>query len=419
MEIQLVQGGKLPCFAFSNIERSMAVIQIDGLDDQVSVQTSQDALMKDRKLAYKDLLKPGKTKQYGGGRWPPNLRMFISSETRLIDAGGKILDEGNRELLNDLHWSKCILRLEYTEIPKYKTRIVCTLLELHFNITLDANNKFRIRIKASDLAKLVGFNPYESQEDAINDLINKQLCSEKQREEKQRDMKPVDELSRVTLVEARLRTKRALSLDTIPLVAGLDDVEFNSEHGQGSAERARKRLKHEISMVHDEILQVKSSPFDAVHVDKIGSTLVSQEAQQLIRKTIQCAEGSISEVSDLAKCMVETFSDNCTYSKLLKESEMYIYVLVGMIDAREADSNRVVEAKRRKNRLFGSIKEYEAVQLEAYLHITDTRNLGTVQVETFGDCQLVHNYEHDPDLWARIMVGFENVIKTCDQTMYK
>ena len=56
------------------------------------------------------------------------------------------------------------------------------------------------------------------------------------------------------------------------------------------------------------------------------------------------------------------------YTKELVRTDKYCIILKGKVDGISGDT--VVEAKNRQNRLFMELRDYERVQLEAYMFLT-------------------------------------------------
>lgn len=76
-------------------------------------------------------------------------------------------------------------------------------------------------------------------------------------------------------------------------------------------------------------------------------------------------------------------------------------VLVGVCDAIDASGHYVLEIKRRAQRLFGKIREYERIQLEAYLRLYACAK-GAL-AESFGDELRADWVEKDDALWSRVV----------------
>ena len=74
--------------------------------------------------------------------------------------------------------------------------------------------------------------------------------------------------------------------------------------------------------------------------------------------------GTVGESQDLARVQAKTGTVLAPRgAKMRREIEAAGVVLVGKVDAVEEESGRVVETKRRRNRLFRSVPIYEKVQV--------------------------------------------------------
>lgn len=76
----------------------------------------------------------------------------------------------------------------------------------------------------------------------------------------------------------------------------------------------------------------------------------------------------------------------------------YPVILVGRIDGRSGDE--IVEVKRRKNKLFDDVPEYEQVQMNAYMFLTDTTT--AIHCQQFNDASEETKMSFDVDFWEEI-----------------
>jgi hypothetical protein len=83
------------------------------------------------------------------------------------------------------------------------------------------------------------------------------------------------------------------------------------------------------------------------------------------------------------------------YTKELVRTDKYCIVLKGKVDGISDDT--VVEAKNRQNRLFIELRDYERVQLEAYMFLTGYNK--SVLTEHYNDTSHQINYLHDDVFW--------------------
>jgi hypothetical protein len=128
----------------------------------------------------------------------------------------------------------------------------------------------------------------------------------------------------------------------------------------------------------------------------------------------QCAIGVANEARDLAR--FEHFTgdvvldrNNRVYRKVILSTcdDSYTrcdYIVSGCVDG-IINGDTVVESKNRMRRLFKTIPEYEQVQLEVYMWLTDLKK--AVLVENYDTEQFIIPYEHSPDKWKEIVINFE------------
>ena len=84
-------------------------------------------------------------------------------------------------------------------------------------------------------------------------------------------------------------------------------------------------------------------------------------------------------------------------------------MLKGIADGVDAHGKYVVEIKRRRNRLFGTIPTYERVQLEAYMRLYDI--LDGVLVESYGEELGMHWVERDDGLWDDVILAVQMALE--------
>lgn len=87
--------------------------------------------------------------------------------------------------------------------------------------------------------------------------------------------------------------------------------------------------------------------------------------------------------------------NNILYNKLLYKCEAFQIVLRGMLDGICEDY--IIETKNRKVRLFNKIPDYEKVQLNAYMFLTDKHKVK--HTEHYNDTYNIIEYEYDNKFW--------------------
>ena len=84
------------------------------------------------------------------------------------------------------------------------------------------------------------------------------------------------------------------------------------------------------------------------------------------------------------------------YQRELYNDEVCKIILQGKIDGM-INNDTVVESKNRSRRLFYKIPDYEKVQLEAYLYLTQTKK--ALHIENYNEMTNEQYYDHDKLFW--------------------
>lgn len=75
---------------------------------------------------------------------------------------------------------------------------------------------------------------------------------------------------------------------------------------------------------------------------------------------------------------------------------------------REGVGGTVLEIKKRKNRFFYSMPQYERVQVEAYMRMYNTRDAAHVQ--SFGGVERIEWVEADDDFWSKVVAAAQTCV---------
>lgn len=142
-----------------------------------------------------------------------------------------------------------------------------------------------------------------------------------------------------------------------------------------------------------------------------NTALTEPEKQQLIdlMKTATNTRHGISNEANGYQIFAQTMGKPCAaQQKTLKHTvfadERFEWVLTGRLDGLTADGE-VVEIKNRTKGLFGRIRDYEAVQLQAYIHMTDAPLGHLIELHRLTDGRMEHDIKtlaRDPEF----MTGF-------------
>jgi predicted Zn-dependent peptidase len=240
-----------------------------------------------------------------------------------------------------------------------------------------------INIRSSDLAKLTGHNNYESKENIIKTILNdngiKKCYVPKSNIE--------DGLSKMTKEDLK-EVKKELKL---PDNVALSVVETQIK---------RTVMKDSYS---SDIKEESSKQ----NVDKNLVGKVKLQALELsIKKDLQMRRGNIKEDKNLdfiqKKNNITIVKRNSQlYVKELYRDpdEKYNIVLKGMVDGLTGE--KIVETKNRTKRLFHELRQYERVQLEAYIFLTGIKD--AVLTEHYNEESNEIEYSHDDCFWEKCL----------------
>lgn len=275
----------------------------------------------------------------------------------------------------------------------------------------------KIYINASDVAAACGLNPYQTREQLISGNAKNSSCYNKL----------MDECGNLPPV----------------LYTGLDHAAVNcSAHANDSLVEKFELLKHETLLLKNELH--KYSKTDSLADDTLADLdnkykLAKRKKAEFATKVClsACIESDdMTVVNNTEKCLKEAFpkdlcvgavnvgrglhheaadfktaNDQHRFTKPCRV--MYAHVCSGAFESRDYNitiggicdglsSDRVLELKRRRNRLFYRIKEYEKVQCFAYMYIYKRKLCDLV--ETYGDKQKVYSINWDDMYWNTVII---------------
>ncbi len=234
-----------------------------------------------------------------------------------------------------------------------------------------------VTLKASDVAAIVGLNPYKPREEVRDELWKK--------------------YSPETFTG---RTKRDRANDAL-----------------NASEDARKVLGEALAIRakdSSEAAKIFEKARDQVNLDPKLSAEQKAEVVEHLRSKVYTTHGTRSEDKTSDKVEQDTGTrlvrDNSFYKFEVCELDGFKFVVCGKIDRIEErpDGSRVlVEIKNRTNRLFRRVVGYEMVQVQVYLQM-----LGLVHarlVEQYNNQVLSHDVDRDEEMWSNVILpGLED-----------
>ena len=234
----------------------------------------------------------------------------------------------------------------------------------------------RVVLKASEVAAIVGKNPYKPRQEVFDELWKKyspETFVGKTKTDKAKEALSASE-------DAQNVLKSALSVRAT-----------NSDHVQTVFNEARDKINSDT---------------------KLNETQKAEVIEHL-RSRVYTTHGTRSEDKTSNKVAVEQnvrlVKDNSFYNYdvcTLGDTKFVVTGKIDRIEEREDGSRILVEIKNRTNRLFRRVVEYEFVQVQVYLQM-----LGLVHarlVEQYNNQVLSHDIDRDEEIWVNeIVPGLE------------
>ena len=195
-----------------------------------------------------------------------------------------------------------------------------------------------MNIKASDVAAIIGRNPYKTEDEVLNE---------------------------------RVRFYYGIDVDTSETIF----EKMLSEEPHDIQESVRNIISSKT--VLDAHTEIKNVP---------------ESLKEYVKHEIYKNNGTIQENRTARKKQV--ISDGKMYTYPIYENVR----LVGYIDGRRMMNNQIVEIKNRQRRLFKRVPDYEFIQCQVYMKLTDT--LKCTLIEQFQEETMEHEIEYDDTLWT-------------------
>ena len=209
----------------------------------------------------------------------------------------------------------------------------------------------QINIKCSDVAAIIGRNPYKTRDEVFNERINMYFGT-------------------------KLKTKQ---------------VEF---------ENALETLSEKEKSYVEDIIQ--RSTFDILEpITEIKS--VPKVVEEYVKHEIYKNNGTQSEKKTAELCSVQ--EDKIRYVMPIYRNVR----LVGYIDGRTVEESTIVEIKNRQRRLFGYVPDYEKIQVQCYMKLTGTHRCKFI--EQYGSKMKEYFIDYDETQWLQIIKGVTEFAK--------
>lgn len=238
----------------------------------------------------------------------------------------------------------------------------------------------RVVIKASDVAAVIGLNPYKPASEVRDELWKKNwpetFTGKTKRDEAEEAL-------------GRSVASRKVLTDALAVRAA------NSTEAQANFEAARAKIE----------------------ADKTLSTEDRMTLTEHLRSKCYTTHGTRSEDKTAAKVEsdsgVTLVKDNAFYNLAVTEIDGVQYVVTGKVDRIEVapdGSRTLVEIKNRTRGFFRSLRDYENVQVQVYLQM-----LGLVRaklVEQYNSATNTIEVSRDEELWDNVIwPGLQTFVK--------
>ena len=273
------------------------------------------------------------------------------------------------------------------------------------------------RINASEVAALVGKNPYKNQDEAIQDCWNRN----------KKGLPPLEVLRAKKICKKNKEVEQVYE----QMTKEVSQTTNNQEVTEKKKEFTEKMKDILIKKVDQKILELKDTyEQDIMYAaSKEDEKLIKESFQKDMDKLKEERDQAVEEVKALEKVGNSKFNTNFgtrretnigqTYEEVTgmsveKPTKKYLWevvpehaVVVGKFDG-FAEDGTLVEIKQRTRRLFGVVREYENVQVHVYMKMAEVQ---TAQlVEKYEDKLMVHDIYYDDDFMCEIEAELENVV---------
>jgi len=267
--------------------------------------------------------------------------------------------------------------------------------------TVTEPTKPKVTISASDLAPICGMDYYGNwakviakiwKQVAPDDFADWQQRAKSSGQRIATDRPQVQIQTLSTTAAAGGRQEAAAAIQSIQSAVGA----LNRDTGKSSAGLVAKQAELKAAV-------------------SANSALTTSEKEQLIdlmKTATNTRHGVSNEVSGY-QIFAECMGKPCTaQQKGLKQTIMtddrFEWVLTGRLDGLTADGE-VVEIKNRTKGLFGRIRDYEAVQLQAYIHMTGAQIGHLLELHRLADGRMDYDIKtltKDPEFMTGFIPGW-------------
>ena len=269
----------------------------------------------------------------------------------------------------------------------------------------------KIFINSSELAIITGHNKYQKISDYIVKLYQKNFYSDSLRIKNLINNKKTENPEiKITVTEKpKTAIKKISKQNNINIEKELTECIKNTKTVKELEEKKQEIFKKIEHLPKEEKKEIKES----------------------IVQLTNTSFGTKNESSVINLYEIETKNDvvllNDYYTINLFNSLNYNYYLGGKVDGITSDKSAIIEVKNRVNRLFYTIKDYENVQIHAYMKILDIDTVHLIEClkndqckynilpmtfnKEFFDKEIMNNFIKFIDFFERFLVDDDLKIK--------
>ncbi len=315
----------------------------------------------------------------------------------------------------------------------------------HIFLSVKCIEGIMIKVRVSEVAAIIGKNPFEKQSDAIRNCIDRNLYN-KQPIRTQRAQDATQKFEGLAMVSNNIYEGNPVEANTLmkkdiqsfvesqTKVVNLDeslDILENAKEQLVCLDRHLDILKNaeidlkETMHMYDSIPKLKNVSKNLRYIQNEKKKMNKMKRDTRVwcrdlRSTIAAKKADIKAIKQSAKAVeIEiAHKHNTSYGikhedgvarsleiPIVKTDELITHdltpniILRGRVDGVREDGS-IVEIKKRTRRLFGVLKEYEAIQLQCYLNIME-RDYG-VLVEDFHGTKNSYTLLRNIEEWDEI-----------------
>jgi len=247
-----------------------------------------------------------------------------------------------------------------------------------------------IKLQASNLAKLTGHNKYEAKEKTIHNILN------------------FNKIKKIHIPKSNIE-ETLMKLDPTTIQTIKKEMNLDPNCDINVVENTIKR----VIMGKSYSKNISEDQSRALIHNNLNGKEGLKTLETSIKKDLMMRRGNIKENNNLdhiqkKRNIVIGSRNTKMYEKVLYTSPDNVYELVvrGKMDG--ITDEYIVETKNRTKRLFNSIPDYELVQLETYMFLSDMKN--AIHIEHYDDDSNEVKYNHDEVFWQDCINKIVNYI---------